>query len=143
MLRVKHGSNPTFGFLFPDHALYPYFKWLVDCDPEAMAKLATSTLATSANPNPQDRAADQSDAPTSQSPAPADQSHEPSGAGEMETWSTDQGKVAGLQRENAEHAEPAQVKFECAMWSASIQGTEVGRWVAQTGIGSKRGDCAD
>ncbi|KAI4307980.1 hypothetical protein L6164_031102 [Bauhinia variegata] len=30
ILRVKQGDNPTFGFLMPDHHLYPYFRFLVD-----------------------------------------------------------------------------------------------------------------
>ncbi|XP_030542852.1 splicing factor, suppressor of white-apricot homolog isoform X2 [Rhodamnia argentea] len=30
ILRVKHGDNPTFGFLMPDHHLHPYFRFLVD-----------------------------------------------------------------------------------------------------------------
>ncbi|XP_057977443.1 uncharacterized protein LOC131164341 [Malania oleifera] len=30
VLRVKHGDNPAFGFLMPDHHLHPYFRFLVD-----------------------------------------------------------------------------------------------------------------
>ncbi|KAL6840496.1 hypothetical protein ACP4OV_030306 [Aristida adscensionis] len=30
VLRVKQGSNPTFGFLMPDHHLHSYFRYLVD-----------------------------------------------------------------------------------------------------------------
>jgi hypothetical protein len=30
VLRVKQGSNPTFGFLMPDHHLHSYFRHLVD-----------------------------------------------------------------------------------------------------------------
>ncbi|RDY10054.1 Protein suppressor of white apricot, partial [Mucuna pruriens] len=30
ILRVKHGDNPTFGFLMPDHRLHAYFRFLVD-----------------------------------------------------------------------------------------------------------------
>ncbi|XP_062218646.1 uncharacterized protein LOC133918665 isoform X2 [Phragmites australis] len=30
VLRIKQGSNPTFGFLMPDHHLHSYFRYLVD-----------------------------------------------------------------------------------------------------------------
>jgi hypothetical protein len=30
VLRVKQGSNPTFGFLMPDHRLHSYFRYIVD-----------------------------------------------------------------------------------------------------------------
>lgn len=30
VLRVKQGSNPTFGFLMPDHHLHSYFRYIVD-----------------------------------------------------------------------------------------------------------------
>ncbi|KAF0917792.1 hypothetical protein E2562_021470 [Oryza meyeriana var. granulata] len=30
VLRVKQGSNPTFGFLMPDHHLHSYYRYLVD-----------------------------------------------------------------------------------------------------------------
>lgn len=34
LLRVRQASNPTFTFLLPGNALYPYYRWIVDANPQ-------------------------------------------------------------------------------------------------------------
>ena len=34
LLRVRQASNPTFSFLQPGDPGYPYYRWIVDANPE-------------------------------------------------------------------------------------------------------------
>lgn len=40
VLRVKHGSNLRFSFLFPGDILYPYYRWMVEHNPQELVRAA-------------------------------------------------------------------------------------------------------
>eukprot|EP00854_Cymbomonas_tetramitiformis_P005945 gene5945-7148_t len=48
VLRVKQASNPNFGFLFPDSELYPYFRFIIDQNPEAPPSVPAPEVAAQA-----------------------------------------------------------------------------------------------
>lgn len=34
LLKVRQAQNPNFGFLMPDHPIHPYYRYLVDVNPQ-------------------------------------------------------------------------------------------------------------
>ena len=34
LLRVKQARNPAFTFLMPQDAMYPYYRWIVETNPQ-------------------------------------------------------------------------------------------------------------
>jgi hypothetical protein len=39
LLRVKQAANPAFKFLEPGHVLHPYYRWVLDTDPQVKPPL--------------------------------------------------------------------------------------------------------
>ncbi|GAX76469.1 hypothetical protein CEUSTIGMA_g3914.t1 [Chlamydomonas eustigma] len=47
LLRVKQAKNPAFKFLEPGHALHPYYRWVLDTDPQELFRDAAPSALNS------------------------------------------------------------------------------------------------